>query len=186
MARIYKDHGASAISVLTDGPFFGGSLDDLKAVRKAVDLPILRKDFIIDPVQLYEALAHGADAVLLIVAALRPHRLSELFGLAMGLGLSVLVEVHNQEELQEALALRPTLLGINNRNLKTLEVNLNTCLDLKASAGAEALLVAESGIKGPEDIKRLHEGGLEAFLIGTSIMLAEDPGAALAALVEAV
>ncbi len=186
MARIYESNGASAISVLTDGPFFGGSLDDLREVRRTVDLPLLRKDFIIDPVQIYEALAHGADAVLLITAALYPHRLSELFGLAMGLGLTVLVEVHNQEELDEALALRPTLLGINNRNLKTLEVDLNTCLNLKANAGTEALLVAESGIKGPEDVKRLHHGGLQAFLVGTTIMLAQDPAAALGELVEAV
>lgn len=186
MARIYESHGASAISVLTDGPFFGGSLDDLRAVRDAVELPLLRKDFIIDPVQLYEALVHGADAVLLIMAALPLHRLNELFGLAMGLGLSVLVEVHNSEELEEALALRPTLLGINNRNLKTLEVDINTSLELKAQAGEEALLVAESGIKGPADVQTLHAGGLQAFLVGTSIMQAEDPGAALAELVEAV
>jgi indole-3-glycerol phosphate synthase len=186
MAGIYQASGARAISVLTDGPFFGGSLQDLASVRDTVELPLLRKDFIIDPVQIYEALAYGADAVLLIVAALNPGRLGELFGLAMGLGLSVLVEVHNADEMQEAKAIRPELLGINNRNLKTLEVSLDTCLELREMAPKDALLVAESGIKGPADIKRLHEGGMGAYLIGTSIMQADDPGQALSSLVEAV
>lgn len=185
-ARAYGAGGAAALSVLTDGPFFGGSLADLHEARAAVDLPILRKDFIIDEAQIYQARAAGADAVLLIVAALEPARLAELYGLAEELGLTSLVEVHAQEELAPALALRPGLVGINNRDLKTLSVNLETCLRLRPLLPAGLTVVAESGIATPADVARLRAGGLGAFLVGSALMRASDPQALVAALVGAV
>jgi indole-3-glycerol phosphate synthase len=184
-ARAYARGGAAALSVLTDGPFFGGSLDDLRAAKAAVELPVLRKDFIVDPAQLYESRAAGADAVLLIAAALTSDELAELHGLACELGLAALVEVHHERELVAALAPRPRLLGINNRDLTSLTVDLDTCLRVRPRIPAGPLVVAESGVESPADVARLHAGGLDAFLVGSSLMRAADPAAALAALVAA-
>jgi len=184
-ARAYQAGGAAALSVLTDMPFFGGSLEDLAAARQAVDLPALRKDFIIDPAQIYEARAAGADAVLLIAASLEAPLLAELYHLAKGLGLDVLIEVHKAEELEPVLALDPPLVGINNRDLKTLAVRLDTSLELRRLIPAGITVVAESGIDGPEQVRGLRAAGLDAFLVGTSLMLAPDPAATLRGLVEA-
>ena len=181
----YQKGGAAALSVLTDGPFFGGHLDDLKQARQAVGLPILRKDFIIDPLQVYQARAAGADAILLIVAALDRSLLHDLYQQALALGLTALVEVHQEEEIDAALALNPPLLGINNRDLTTLEVSLETCLKLRPRVTNGALVVAESGIKGPQDVARLRSHGLNAFLVGTLLMQAPDPRAMLDALCRA-
>ena len=185
-ARAYAAGGAVALSVLTDGPFFGGSLADLTQARAAVGLPILRKDFTLDEAQIFEARLAGADAVLLIVAALEPARLADLHGLARELGLTALVEVHQEHELPPALALDPPLVGINNRNLKTLAVDLDTCLRLRPLLPAGVTVVAESGIEGPADIRRLAAGCLGAFLVGSALMRAPDAQAAVAALVGAV
>ncbi len=181
-ALAYARGGAAALSVLTDGPFFGGSLADLDAARRAVGLPVLRKDFTIAPAQVYEARAAGADAVLLIAAALEPSLLGELYERAREVGMTVLVEVHHERELIAALAPRPRLVGINNRDLTSLAVDLDTCLRVRRRIPSGPLVVAESGIEGPEDIKRLSAGGLDAFLIGTTLMRAADPGQAIAAL----
>ncbi len=182
LAAAYESGGAAALSVLTDRVFFGGSLEDLRRARAASSLPVLRKDFIISPAQLYEARAAGADAVLLIAAALEAGLLGELYDLARELGLTPLVEIHRAAELETVLALAPDLVGINNRNLETLEVDLDTCLRLRPLLPAGVTVVAESGIHGPEDLARLRAGGLDAFLVGTSLMRASDPGAALRAL----
>lgn len=181
-AQAYESGGACAMSVLTDGPFFGGSLDDLIEARNAVSLPVLRKDFIIDPIQLYQARAARADAVLLIVAALDQGMLESLFSLALDLKMTPLVEVHNQREMDRALPLKPPLLGINNRNLVTLDVSLDTCLALRPQVPKDITVVGESGIKRPEDITRLLAGGMDAFLIGTTLMKAPDPRGMLAAM----
>ena len=181
-AAEYEAGGAAALSVLTDGPFFGGDLEDLAQARDAVSLPVLRKDFIIDAAQIHESRAAGADAILLIAAALDPSLLSDLFHEATEAGLTVLVEAHTEEELAEALALNPPLLGINNRDLKTMTVSLETCLRLRPLVPEGALVAAESGIGGPEDVSRLRQGGLEAFLIGTTLMKSPDPRATLARL----
>ncbi len=182
LAGEYKAGGAAALSILTDRPFFGGCLDDLACVRKAVDLPLLRKDFIVDPLQVYEARLAGADAVLLIVAALEEETLAGLFTLSVSLGLTPLVEVHNEEELGTALKIKAPVIGINNRNLKTLEVSLETCLGLRPMIGDGVLTVAESGINTRGDLEALKEAGFDAFLIGTALMRSNDPRAALAGL----
>jgi len=184
-ARAYAAGGAAALSVLTDQQFFGGSLADLAQARASVDLPLLRKDFVIDPAQLYEARLAGADAALLIVAALSPNRLEHLYREALAVGLTPLVEVHSAAELATALALNPPLIGVNNRDLTTLKVDLVTCLDLAARVPAGATLVAESGIAGPADVARLVAGGIRACLVGTALMLSPDPAATLRSLVEA-
>lgn len=184
-ARRYQAGGASAISVLTDGPFFGGEIEDLALVRETVFLPVLRKDFLIDPVQVYQARGAGADAVLLIAAALDDRTLAELFGLTRDLGMAALVEVHNGEELDRALRLKPSLLGINNRDLATLEVSLETSLALRRRIPEGITVVAESGVSAPGEIRRLHKAGLDAFLVGTALMKANDPAALLKSLVEA-
>ncbi len=184
-AQAYAAGGAAALSVLTDAQFFGGSLADLAQARATVDLPILRKDFIIDPAQLYQARLAGADAALLMVSALSPARLGHLYRETLALGLTPLVEVHTAAELETALALNPPLLGINNRDLTTLKVDLATCLGLAARVPAGVTLVAESGIAGPADVARLASGGIRAFLVGTSLMTSPDPTAALRALLEA-
>jgi indole-3-glycerol phosphate synthase len=179
LAQVYQESGASAISVLTDGPFFGGSLDDLRQARDAVSLPILRKDFILDPIQICEARIAGADAVLLIAAALPPKQLSSLFETTVGLGMTPVVEVHHEAELARVLELNPRIVGINNRNLGTLQVDLETFVRLRPLIPQGTLVVAESGISGPEDIAMLREAGADAFLIGTTLMRSHDPGAAL-------
>jgi len=182
LAQEYQAGGAAALSVLTDQPFFGGSLADLAEARQAVNLPLLRKDFLIDPLQLYQARIAGADAVLLIVAALEPAQLAELFYEALELGLTPLVEVHREEEMAAALSLNPPLIGLNNRDLATLEVSLETCLRLRPLVTNGALVVGESGINEPADIARLRAAGLDAFLVGTALMRAVEPKALLAAL----
>ena len=179
LAQAYRSGGAAALSVLTDGPFFSGSLGDLQVARGAVDLPILRKDFIIDASQLYQSKLAGADAVLLIAAALHPSLLEELFLEALELGLSPLIEVHARKELDRVLTLNPALIGVNNRDLATLTVSLAACLELRGLIPPETLVVAESGIASPQDVARLRAGGIDAFLVGTTLMQAGDPGAAV-------
>jgi len=181
IAREYEAGGASAISCLTDEEFFMGHLEYLAAIRQAVDLPLLRKDFIIDEIQLEEARAFGADLVLLIVAALEPSRLRDLITAAKELGLEALVEVHDEAELDTALSAGAEIIGVNNRNLKTFEVDLGVSLRLRRLVPKDIPLVAESGIRGIEDLKRLKEAGISAALIGESLMRTTDRKAQLQA-----
>jgi indole-3-glycerol phosphate synthase len=182
IARAYEAAGAACLSVLTDEDFFQGSDAYLQAARAAVGLPALRKDFIVDPYQVVETRALGADCLLLIAAALNSRRLRELHTLARSVGLDVLVEVHDAAELEMALALDPTLVGINNRNLKTFETRLETTYDLLDRIPAGVLVVTESGIRSRADVTAMHRAGVRAFLVGEAFMRADDPGAALAAL----
>jgi indole-3-glycerol phosphate synthase len=182
LAREYEANGAAAISVLTDERYFQGSLDDLRAVRRSVDLPVLRKDFIVDPYQVYEARAAGADAVLLIVAALRGDELRALYGLVRELGLAALVEVHDEAELDRALRIRPRLIGVNNRNLHTFHVDLETTARLRSMVPAGVVLVAESGIHTRADVERLAAIGADAILVGESLVRARDVGSQVAQL----
>lgn len=179
IARSYEQGGASCLSVLTDADFFQGHEDYLRQARAACSLPVLRKDFTIDPYQVYEARAIGADCILLIVAALDDAALLDLSLLAAELDLDVLVEVHDEEELERALDVPAPLIGVNNRNLRTFEVSLDTSVKLRARAPRDRLLVSESGIATPEDIARLRSMGIDAFLVGETFMRAADPGAAL-------
>ena len=182
IARSYASHGAACISVLTDESYFQGSDDHLRTARAAVDLPIIRKDFVVDPYQITEARALGADCVLLIVAALDIMQLTTLYQHAKNLGLDVLIEVHDRTELEAALTLGPALVGVNNRNLKTFDVSLDTTINLLQHVPEGVVLVTESGIHSREDIERMHEAGVHAFLVGEAFMRAEDPGAELKAL----
>lgn len=182
LARRYEDAGASALSVLTDGPFFRGSLADLREARAAVALPILRKDFILDAVQVYESRIAGADAVLLIAAALRPFQLKALFMLTLSLGMTPVVEVHDRSELPVVLELNPPVIGINNRNLATMEVSLDTCINLRPLIPPGILVLGESGIKSPGDVSKLQDAGIDAFLVGTTLMRSDDAGRALSEL----
>ncbi|NEV64980.1 indole-3-glycerol phosphate synthase TrpC [Thiorhodococcus minor] len=182
IATRYAAGGAACLSVLTDVDFFQGSEAYLKEARAACSLPVIRKDFIIDPYQVYEARAMGADCILLIAACLDDARLSELSALAHELGMDVLTEVHDAEELERALAVPGRLIGVNNRNLRTFEVSLQTTLDLLGAVPADRLLVTESGILGREDVIRMRGHGVNAFLVGEAFMRAPDPGAALASL----
>jgi indole-3-glycerol phosphate synthase len=182
IARSYEAGGAACLSVLTDREFFQGAPEYLGQARAACSLPVIRKDFVVDDYQVYEARAMGADCVLLIVAALTPPRLRALEALARELGLAVLVEVHDAEELEVALTTRTPLVGINNRNLKTFEVSLDTTVALLPHVPADRLVVTESGILGPADVAHMRAHGVGAFLVGEAFMRAEDPGAALAAL----
>nr|VFJ63020.1 MAG: indole-3-glycerol phosphate synthase [Candidatus Kentron sp. FM]VFJ72930.1 MAG: indole-3-glycerol phosphate synthase [Candidatus Kentron sp. FM]VFK20153.1 MAG: indole-3-glycerol phosphate synthase [Candidatus Kentron sp. FM] len=179
IAAGYEQAGAAALSVLTDRDFFQGSDDYLVEARGATSLPVLRKDFIIDAYQVYEARALGADCILLIVAALGDALLSELTGLAAHLDLDVLVEVHNREELDRALALNTPLVGINNRDLHTFQTSLETTLALLDAIPQDRIVVTESGIHTPADVRRLREHHVHAFLVGESFMKAADPGARL-------
>jgi indole-3-glycerol phosphate synthase len=180
IARSYAAGGAACLSVLTDRDFFQGSEDDLVQARAACALPVLRKDFVIDPYQVYEARAIGADCILLIVAALGDAALLELSLLAAELDLDVLCEVHDADELERALAVPVPLIGINNRNLRTFETSLETSLSLQPRlAGEERILVAESGIHDAADVTRLRAAGIHAFLVGEALMRADDPGLAL-------
>ncbi|MDW2980263.1 MAG: indole-3-glycerol phosphate synthase TrpC [Rhodanobacter sp.] len=179
IARSYAAAGAACLSVLTDSDFFQGSEAFLQQARAACSLPVLRKDFIIDAYQVYEARAIGADCVLLIVSALDDDVLLQLSLLAAELDLDVLCEVHDEEELERAMALPVPLIGVNNRNLRTFETSLETSLTLQAMIEYDRVLVAESGIHTPEDVKRLREGGIQAFLVGEAFMRAEDPGSEL-------
>ena len=173
---------AACLSVLTDRQFFQGAPEYLAQARAACDLPVLRKDFIIDPYQVYEARAMGADAVLLIVAALRDAQLAELEATARALSMAVLVETHDAEELARALRLQTPLIGINNRNLRNFEVSLDTTLRLLSDMPPDRLPVTESGIATPADVARLRDAGVHAFLVGETFMRAPEPGQALAAL----
>ena len=180
IARSYQTGGAACLSVLTDRDFFAGHEDYLRAARAAVSLPVLRKDFIVDPYQVLETRALGADCLLLIVAILDPPRLRELNDLALSLGLDVLVEVHDAAELEVALDLGPQLVGINNRDLRTFETRLETTLELVPKmARSDALVVTESGIHTREDVAAMHRAGVHAFLVGETFMRAADPGTAL-------
>jgi indole-3-glycerol phosphate synthase len=179
IARSYEDGGASCLSVLTDVQFFQGATDYLQQARAACALPVIRKDFIVDPYQVYEARAMGADAILLIVSALDHGLMAELEACAMELGMDVLVEVHDGDELTAALRLKTQLLGINNRNLRTFEVTLDTTIGLLPRIPAERLVVTESGILAPQDVKRMRDADVHAFLVGEAFMRALDPGTEL-------
>jgi indole-3-glycerol phosphate synthase len=185
IARGYEEAGAAAISVLTEPTFFDGSLDHLQAVRQAVGVPLLRKDFVVSEYQLLEAKVAGADAVLLIVAALRPVELKLLHDHAGRLGLDVLVEVHDDTELAIAVDAGARLVGVNNRNLRTLEVDVHASETLIAQMPADVVAVSESGLKTADDLRRLRANGYHAFLIGERFMAREDPGHELRALLEA-
>ena len=181
-ARSYADAGAACLSVLTDTKFFQGSDADLVAAAAACDLPLIRKDFVIDPYQVYEARAIGADCVLLIVACLDDSTLQDLAETATGLGVDVLVEVHDRTELERALRLRVPLLGINNRDLRSFVTDLSMTLDLLTDVPSDRLVVTESGIHTRDDVDRMRGAGVNAFLVGEAFMRAEDPGRALRAL----
>jgi indole-3-glycerol phosphate synthase len=182
IAQSYAENGAACLSVLTDRQFFQGQPDYLKQARASCDLPVLRKDFLVDPYQVYEARAMGADCILLIVACLADAQMAELEAIARSLDMAVLVEVHDGAELQRALKLKTPLLGINNRNLRTFEVSLATTLGMLAELPADKLVVTESGISTREDVQKMRAAGVHAFLVGEAFMRAEDPGAALAEL----
>ncbi len=198
IASSYEAGGAACLSVLTDEQYFQGSAEYLQAARAACALPVLRKDFIVDPYQVYEARAMGADCILLIVAAFAPspskgegggeggafdlRQMQALEALAMELGMAVLVESHDAAELEAALTLKTPLMGINNRNLRTFEVSLDTTLDLLPKIGSERIVVTESGILAPVDVARMREHQVNAFLVGGAVMGAGDPGAELARL----
>jgi indole-3-glycerol phosphate synthase len=181
-ARRYEAAGAAALSVLTDAQYFHGSDADLVEARAAVSFPVLRKDFTIDPYQLYEARLLGADAILLIVRALDTGRLRDLLGLSRELGLAALVEVHDEPELQRAVAAGADILGVNNRNLDTLVVDPETCLALRALIPTGTLAVAESGISRPALARRIEQAGYDAILVGEALVTASDPGVLLAEL----
>jgi len=183
VARRYEAAGAAAISVLTDEPFFGGRMDHLVQAREAVGLPVLRKDFVLDPWQVWEARAAGADAVLLIVAALTDAELRGLLGVAREAGLDALVEAHDASELDRALAAGSRIVGVNNRDLKTLAVSLQTALSLAPAIPDDVVAVAESGIRTSADLVRLRDAGFDAFLVGERLMSAPDPGEALRELI---
>lgn len=182
IATSYARHGAAALSVLTDEQFFQGSAACLREARAACALPVLRKDFVVDPYQVYAARAMGADAILLIVACLDAAAMAELEAIASALGMDTLVEVHDEVELDRALELRTPLIGINNRNLRTFEVSLETTIALLPKLPADRLAVTESGILARADVSRMRDAGVHAFLVGEAFMRADDPGAALAAL----
>jgi indole-3-glycerol phosphate synthase len=182
IAQSYAEHGAACLSVLTDKDFFQGSIDYLKQARASCDLPVLRKDFIVDPYQVYESRVMGADCILLIAACLDDAQMKALEALAFSLDMAVLVEVHDRAELERALRLKTPLLGINNRNLQTFEVSLDTTLALLKEVPPDRLLVTESGITTPADVARLREAEVHAFLVGEAFMRADDPGEALAVL----
>jgi indole-3-glycerol phosphate synthase len=182
IAQSYAEGGAACLSVLTDRQFFQGSVDFLKQARASCDLPVLRKDFLVDPYQVYESRAMGADCILLIAACLADAQMAEMEAIARSLDMAVLVEVHDGAELQRALKLQTPLVGINNRNLRTFEVSLDTTLALQREVPADRLLVTESGILTPADVQRMRDAGIHAFLVGEAFMRAKEPGEALAAL----
>jgi len=182
IARSYANGGASCLSILTDRDFFQGHDDYLVAARNACRLPVIRKDFIIDPYQVYQARAIGADCILLIVAALEGCVLKDLYNLSSDLGMDTLVEVHNQHELEQAMRLELNIIGINNRNLHSFETSLSTTLDLLDRLPGTCLVVTESGIHSREDVQLMRDHGVNSFLVGEAFMRAEDPGAELQAL----
>jgi indole-3-glycerol phosphate synthase len=182
IAADYATHGAACLSVLTDRQFFQGAPEYLVAARAACELPVLRKDFIVDPYQVYEARAMGADAILLIVGALDDQAMAELEALANSLGMAVLVESHDAAELDRALKLKTPLIGINNRNLRTFEVSLDTTLDLLPRIGSDRIVITESGILEAGDVAKMRQHHINAFLVGEAFMRQTSPGAALEAL----
>ncbi len=182
IAQSYAEHGAACLSVLTDVNFFQGAPDYLQQARAACNIPALRKDFIIDPYQVYQARSWGADCILLIVAALDHGLMAELEACAMELGMDVLVEVHDGDELTAAMKLKTPLLGINNRNLRTFETTLDTTLNLLPRISPDKLVVTESAILKTDDVKRMRDANVHAFLVGEAFMRADNPGAELARL----
>ena len=182
IAQSYAENGAACLSVLTDRQFFQGEPDFLKQARASCQLPVLRKDFMVDPDQVYESRAMGADCILLIAACLDDAQMKDLEAIAMGLDMAVLVEVHDGAELERALQLKTPLVGINNRNLKTFEVSLDTTLGLRTTVPADRILVTESGIQTRDDVLRMGAAGVHVFLVGEAFMRAPEPGEALATL----
>jgi indole-3-glycerol phosphate synthase len=180
IARSYARHGAACLSVLTDERFFQGRAEDLSTARAACDLPVLRKDFVIDPYQVYESRAMGADCILLIVAALELSQMRELEAAAGALGMAVLAEVHDRAELDLALELATPLIGINNRDLHSFETRLETTLGLSPRISSPRIAVSESGILSAEHVAQLRQGGVQVFLVGEALMRADDPGSELA------
>ena len=178
----YATNGAACLSVLTDAQYFQGSLEDLVAARVSSGLPVLRKDFVVDGYQIFQARASGADAILLIVAALSDAELREYEAITASLGMAVLAEVHDAAELERALRLATPLIGINNRNLRSFETSLQTTLDLLPQVPQDRIVVTESGILAPSDVIRMRNAGVQAFLVGEALMRAPDPGAELARL----
>ena len=179
IAESYEAGGAACLSVLTDVQFFQGSVDYLREARGACSLPVIRKDFMVDMYQVYEARAMGADAILLIVAALDHGLMADLEACALELGMDVLVESHDGDELDAALKLRTRLVGINNRNLRTFETSLDTTIGLLPRIAADKLVITESGIMVPDDVKRMRDANVHAFLVGEAFMRAPDPGTEL-------
>lgn len=182
IAQSYAEFGAACLSILTDQPFFQGSVEYFKQARASCSLPALRKDFMIDPYQIYESRVMGADCILLIAAVLDDAQMKDMERLAWSLDMAVLVEVHDAAELERALLLKTPLIGINNRNLKTFEVSLNTTISLIKNVPKDRIVITESGVSTQQDVKRLTDAGVRAFLVGEAFMRADDPGFALAEL----
>lgn len=178
----YAENGAACLSVLTDSQYFQGSLQDLAGARSSSGLPVLRKDFVVDPYQIFQSRAAGADAILLIVATLSDDQLNDYEAIAAALEMAVLVEVHDATELNRALRLKTALIGINNRNLRSFETSLQTTLDLLPQVPSDRIVVTESGILAPSDVARMRKAGVQAFLVGEALMRAPDPGDELARL----
>ena len=182
IAQSYERHGAACLSVLTDRDYFMGAAEYLVAARSATQIPVLRKDFIIDPYQIYEARCMGADCILLIVAALEQSQMENLERVAMQLGMSVLVEAHSREEFERATRLQTTLIGVNNRDLRSFETSLQTTLSLLSDLPSGRILITESGIHRREDVALMRDRGINAFLVGEAFMRQQDPGLALKSL----
>jgi indole-3-glycerol phosphate synthase len=180
IAQSYAEHGSACLSVLTDAQFFQGSVEYLKQARASCDLPVLRKDFMVDAYQVYEARAMGADCILLIAACLDDAQMKDLEAIARGLDMAVLVEVHDAEELNRALKLKTPLVGINNRNLRTFEVSLDTTLGMLKDVPSDRILITESGILTTDDVQKMRDAKVNTFLVGEAFMRAPDPGQALA------
>ena len=176
VAAVYEKNGAAAVSVLTDGPFFGGSIEDLRAVGRSVGIPVLRKDFIIDPFQIYEARAAGGDSLLLIAGILEGERLRDYLGISKSLGMTPLVEVHGREDLAKAIEAGAEIIGINNRDLRTFRTDKAKTLEVASLIPGDRIVVSESGIATRDDIRRLMDAGVHVFLIGEALMAAPDAG----------